>query len=362
VREYEIVQRFFGALAEKHAGALSLKDDAAFLSAAPGQQLVITTDTCIEGIHFRPQDPPALIAQKALRVNLSDLAAMGAQPLGYTLTLGLPAHCSHDAWLEAFTAGLKADQEEFEITLIGGDTVLSPERLIVGMTAFGQVRSPLHLHRNAAMPGDRIYVSGTIGDAFLGLKILEGRLDVLHQTFVDHLINRYQRPTPRVHLGQSLFEIAHAATDISDGFVVNLSHISGGSGLVAFVRLEDIPLSPAFQKVLSRYEDEERLALLKEALTFGDDYELIFTVAPHYGEEIEFLAQRHNIPLTLVGHLGAHNPLSAAQATFLENDKREEVNLNSQAVQDYVQIIDAEGRPLSFNSFSYDHFSKSGAQ
>ena len=251
--EFELIRRFLAPLATA-AGAGRLQDDAAFLDTPDDGRLVVTTDTMVEGVHFPGDGPPGLIARRLLRCNLSDLAAMGARPEGYLLNLALPGRID-DPWLEAFAAGLAEDQETFAISLLGGDTVATPGALTLTVTAFGPASTPVR--RSGARPGDRVFVTGPIGDGCFGLKAVRGEIDA------PRLAERYWLPSPRFGAAEG----AAAAADISDGLVADLGHICRASGVAAVIDLEAVPLSPE----VAALGPEARL----EALTGGDDYELV---------------------------------------------------------------------------------------
>ena len=253
--EFELIRRFLAPLATA-AGAGRLEDDAALLDAPGDGRLVVTTDTMVEGVHFPGDGPPGLIARRLLRCNLSDLAAMGARPEGYLLNLALPGRID-DPWLEAFAAGLAEDQEEFAVSLLGGDTVATPGALTLTVTAFGSASAPVR--RSGARPGDRVFVTGPIGDGCFGLKAVRGEIDA------PRLAERYWLPSPRFGAAVG----ATAAADISDGLVADLGHICRASGVAAIIDLEAAPLSPE----VAALGPEARL----EALTGGDDYELVLT-------------------------------------------------------------------------------------
>src|SRR5262249_46994678 len=227
--EDSLIARYFKPLATD-AGALGLSDDAAVLKAR-GEDLVVTTDAIVEGVHFLADDPPDTIARKALRVNLSDLAAKGASPAGFVLTLALRG--ADDGWLTAFAGGLGADAKSFECPLLGGDTVSTPGPLIVSITAFGHVPPGKMVRRNGARPGDRVLVTGTIGDAALGLDILTGgrvaRTLADDPAGRDALVARYRVPEPRNALAGALREHASAAMDVSDGLAGDLTKLCAAS-------------------------------------------------------------------------------------------------------------------------------------
>lgn len=268
--EFERIGRFFRPLAAP--GALGLTDDAALLAPAPGHVLVVTADALVEDVHFRAADPPDLVARKMLRVNLSDLAAMGARPLGYVMTTALPRRCGTD-WLAGFSAGLAADQAEFGIGLLGGDSVATPGPITLSLTAFGEVPVGQAIRRNGARPGDGVFVTGTVGDGALGLCALQGGLpEDLSDADRAFLADRYLLPRPRTAVGPALRGVATAMLDVSDGLVGDLGHIAQTSGVGAEIERDRVPLSPAARAAVTRDS-----ALWGAILGGGDDYELLFT-------------------------------------------------------------------------------------
>lgn len=269
--EFGIIQTYFSPLAKGFPGSLNLKDDAALLHAPAGCELVATTDALIAGVHFLGHEDASLIARKALRVNLSDLAAMGARPMAYLLALMLPKN-TKPAWLARFAAGLAQDQRLFSLHLAGGDTTATPGPLSLSITAFGSAPKGKALKRSGARPGDSIYVSGTLGDSALGLASLRGKLKSrLSGSDREFLEDRYLLPQPRVALGQKLLETANACMDISDGLVQDLEHICAASGTGADIHAGRLPLSKAAASLPGA---------LSAALCGGDDYELLFTAPP----------------------------------------------------------------------------------
>ena len=256
------------------------------------------------GVHFLPADPPGQIAQKLLRVNLSDLAAMGAAPLGYLLALARPKEIT-DGWLAEFCAGLAADNAAFEIALLGGDTVSTPGPLTLSLTAIGEVPRGAALLRGGARVGDDVWVSGTLGDAALGLKTLQGALAVAEPARA-FLIERYRLPQPRLALGEALRGIASAAIDVSDGLVADLGHILEISGVGAELRADALPLSAAARDLPGARD---------AALSGGDDYELLFTAAPEREAGIAALARQLGIPLTRIGAIRAGSDLRIFDAS-----------------------------------------------
>jgi thiamine-monophosphate kinase len=305
--EFAFIAQHLRPLAAGSPGALDLLDDAALLDPPQGAELVLTTDAMVASVHFLADDPPAQIAQKLLRVNLSDLAAMGAAPLGYLLALAR-AKDTAEAWLAEFCRGLAADQAEFAIALLGGDTVSTPGPLTFSLTAIGQVPKGQALRRSTARPGDDIWVSGTLGDGALGLKLLRGELEASPEARA-HLIGRYRLPCPRPALGQALRGIASAALDVSDGLLADLGHILETSHVGAEIRAEALPLSPAARALPG---------VRQAALAGGDDYELLFTAAPERRPRIEALSRELTLPLTRIGRIEAASGLRA-----LDEDGRE---------------------------------------
>jgi len=295
--EFERIARYFAPLAGP--GALGLLDDAALIEGPPGEQYVLTTDTIVENVHFLSDDPPDQVARKLLRVNLSDLAAKGAAPVGYLLNTSLPKSRG-EAWLEAFAQGLAADQAEFGIALLGGDSVASSGPLCLTVTAIGRVRAGKAVLRRGAQQGDWIYCSGTLGDAALGLRYLRGELTGSDAAAGNYLAGRYRLPQPRLSLGQKLAEIAHAMLDISDGLVADLGHICEVSKVGATIEELLAPLSPAFRQALTADP-----SLLSLALTGGDDYELLFTAAPEAGPKLKTLAAELGVSVTRIGTIEA---------------------------------------------------------
>jgi thiamine-monophosphate kinase len=268
--EFSLIAEFFAPLATP-PGAFGLKEDAAILAHRPGQDLVVSTDTVIEGVDFLPGDPPDLIARKALRVNLSDLAAKGAAPDSYLLNLSLPASIDRD-WLQAFARGLAQDQKEFGVGLLGGDTGRTPGPLTISITAFGHVPQGAMIRRQGARIGDGVFVTGGIGDSGGGLAILRGEGSHLTETQRQALITRYRLPQPRV--GFPLRGIASSALDISDGLIADLGHLAEASGVRLVIEAEHIPRSPALCALWGDGQD----AVLRAA-TAGDDYEIAYTAA-----------------------------------------------------------------------------------
>lgn len=294
--EFSLIARYFAPLAANFPGALGLKDDAALVDVPAGERLVVTVDAVVAGVHFLPDDPPDLIARKLLRVNLSDIAAMGARPVAVLLAAAFPRDTTRD-WLDRFASGLAADCRTYGISLIGGDTVATPGPLTLSVTAIGRVARDCELRRSAAQAGDRIYVSGTIGDAALGLKVLKGELRV-PEAAAQHLIDRYRLPQPRVDLGCRLAGLAHAALDISDGLCADLAHICEASAVAAVIEAGRVPLSAAARAALAELPE-----LVGAVLGGGDDYELLFTAPPQVEQRLSELSRTLGLPLTAIGYI-----------------------------------------------------------
>jgi thiamine-monophosphate kinase len=295
--EDELIARFFAPMAGE--GGLGLKDDAARLRPAPGHDLVLTVDGLTAGIHFLPGDPPASIARKALAVNVSDLAAKGAEPSGFLLTLALPDDWT-ETWLESFCAGLSEAAEAFRCPLLGGDTVRANGPLWLSVTALGQVPAGRMVPRGGARPGDRLCVTGTIGDAALGLVLRRGdrpawasRLSPEHRAF---LADRYLHPRPRLALAGILGTHASAAMDVSDGLAGDLAKMMRAGGATAVVDLEAVPVSPAARAVLTA--DAGLLDLL---VTGGDDYEILCVVPPRRLDAFIADAATAGVEVTAIG-------------------------------------------------------------
>jgi thiamine-monophosphate kinase len=288
--EDELIARIFAPIAGP--AGLGLRDDAALISPS-SEATVATVDMLVAGVHFFADDPPGLIAKKALRVNLSDLAAKGAEPVGFLLSLALPGEWTND-WLEAFAAGLAEDARAYAIPLIGGDTTATPGPLTLSITALG--RSPRFVPRSGARPGDALYVSGTIGDAALGLAArreasLAARLSVEARA---HLLDRYLLPRPTLELVPLLRAYASAAMDVSDGLAGDLAKLCRASGVGAVVEVPLVPLSPAAREAVARAPE-----LLTTALTGGDDYEALCAVSD--GAGFESAARASGLSVTRIG-------------------------------------------------------------
>lgn len=318
--EFDIISKYFAPLAAK--SALGLKDDAAFLTPPPGCDLVLTKDALVEGVHFRSEDAPELIAKKLGRVNLSDLAAKGAKPLGFLLATAFPSVMTED-WIAGFAEGLRADQEVFGWELLGGDTVSTPGPLTLSLTAIGSVPKGQMLLRSGASAGDLLFVTGTIGDSYLGLEALESGLPGDHS---GQLAERYLCPNPRVGVGQALHGVASACVDVSDGLVADLEHLAEASGLKAELELGKVPLSVAAGELVA-----EGRVLRTELITGGDDYELCFAAPSSARESLAAISTPEGVEITEIGRLASGSG---------------------------VQVLNDEGAIVPIKSKGYDHFSE----
>ena len=312
--EFDRIAQLFAPLAAGFPGALGLTDDAALIDPGPGRELVVTTDALVADVHFRNEDPPELIARKAVRVNLSDLAAMGAEPVCYTLATILPPTID-ETWLAAFVRGLAADQAEFGIALAGGDSVGTAGPTTLSVTAIGRVEKGRALRRSGAKPGDRVYVSGTVGDGALGLAALAGRVT---DDAAGTLAGRYLLPRPRLALGRALQGRASAALDVSDGLVADLGHIAATSGVRIIIEADRVPLSQAARAALATDS-----ALLATILGGGDDYELAFTASEALPDTLA------GVPITYIGRVEGGSG---------------------------VAVLDRQGRPVTLVAGGYRHF------
>jgi thiamine-monophosphate kinase len=312
ISEDDLIARFFAPIAGQ--GGLGLRDDAALVTIGADEELVVTTDALAAGVHFFADDPPGAIARKALRVNLSDLAAKGAMPAGFLLSLALPKDWRED-WLTKFANALAEDARQFACPLIGGDTIRSPGELFLSITAFGAVPRGKMVRRDGARAGDRVYVSGTIGDAAAGLMLCKQKeagasLDAHARNF---LLDRYLHPRPRLGLAPILRAYASAAMDISDGLVGDLTKMLRVSGVSARIELPRIPLSDA-----ARAAPAVDASLDERLFTGGDDYEILCTVPPHESGSFEAAAKKATIDVTAIGMVEAGHDAPC----FLDKDGR----------------------------------------
>lgn len=321
--EFELIRRHFRreAIALPNQVVLGIGDDCALLQPTPGWQLAISSDMLVEGRHFFSDVAPETLGHKALAVNLSDLAGMGARPLGFTLALALPQ--ADDAWLARFARGLFALADAHTCPLVGGDTTRGPLNLCI--TVFGEVRPGQALRRDAAQPGDDLYLSGRCGEARLALEWLLGTPWARRATgpgLPADVRARLERPEPRLALGQALAGVAHAALDLSDGLAGDLRHILDASGVGADLLLKTLPVAPA----LAGLPDDQRLTCL---LAGGDDYELLFTAPASARAAVQAAAQASGTAVACIGRIRAEPGL---------------------------RLLDATGQPVAFSAAGFDHF------
>jgi len=297
-----LIARYFRPLATA-PGAFGLIDDAAALAPPPGCDLVLTTDGVIAGVHFFPDDPPQMVSRKVLRMNLSDLAAKGARPLGFLLSVALPADCG-EAWLGAFAEGLAEDAARYGIPLFGGDTDHTPGPISVSIFAFGAVPQGKMVHRSTARPGDHIVVTGTIGDAAIGLQLRRDRTLMrrwgLSAAAAAELEGRYLLPQPRNALADAVLQYASAAIDVSDGLAGDLGKLCRASSVATDIDIARVPLSDAARAAIAAEP-----AFLETALTGGDDYEIVVTVAPEKRTAFRKAAEAASVPVTEIGRVQA---------------------------------------------------------
>lgn len=323
--EDSLIARYFKPLATD-PGSFALDDDAAVLKAR-GEDIVVTTDAIVEGVHFLRDDPPDTIARKALRVNLSDIAAKGAVPAGFVLTLALRS--VDEAWLAAFAGGLGEDARSFACPLLGGDTVSTPGPLMVSITAFGRVFEGKIVHRSGARPGDRVMVTGTIGDAALGLDILNGGAVTSalagDQAAKEMLISRYRVPQPRTALAEAVRDYASAAMDVSDGLAGDLTKLCAASRVSVVIETPLVPTSKPAAALLAR-----GVTNLEALISGGDDYEILCTVSEDHVAVFTQDAARAGMPVTSIGKVIAE--------------------------QGAPRFMDAHGNAIRLKRLSYSHF------
>jgi thiamine-monophosphate kinase len=322
--EDSLIARYFKPLATD-PGAFGLVDDAAVLSS--GDDIVVTTDAVVEGVHYLATDPPDTIARKALRVNLSDLAAKGARPAGFVLTLALRS--KEDAWLRPFADALGEDAETFACPLLGGDTVSTPGPQMISITAFGRVPKGRMVARTGARPGDRILVTGTIGDAALGLDVLTGGAVAgalaSDSAAMEALVSRYRVPQPRNLLAQAVRDHASAAMDVSDGLAGDLTKLCAASGVSATVEVARVPLSAAAAGLVAR-----NVVCVETLLAGGDDYEVLCTVRPAQSDALIAAGHAAGLAVTIIG-------------TIVAGHER-------------PRFLDGQGQELALKRLSYSHF------
>ncbi len=322
--EDRLIARFFKPLAT-HPGALELSDDAAFLTPPPGCDLVLKTDAIVGGVHFFPDDAAHTVASKALRVNLSDLAAKGARPLGFLLSLALPKDIG-EQWLEGFAQGLRGDAVLFGCPLFGGDTDRTPGPITISIAMFGSVPEGTMVRRAGAKAGDRVFVSGTIGDAVLGLAVRKGNEKgwKLSEPQRQHLLSRYLLPQPRSALAEAVRTHASAAMDISDGLAGDFAKLCRASDVAADIDVGRVPFSDAAKAVISADS-----GALESALTGGDDYEIVCTVPAAKLESFLAAAKATNVVVTDIGEVKAGEG---------------------------ARFLGADGQALAFKHASFSHF------
>ena len=323
--EDSLISSYFGPLATD-PGAFNLGDDAAILKAL-GDDVVVTTDAIVEGVHFLAGDPPDTIARKALRVNLSDLAAKGAIPAGFVLTLALRQ--ADDAWLKPFARGLGEDAGAYGCPLLGGDTVSTPGPAMISITAFGRVPPGTMIHRSGAKPGDRIVVTGTIGDAALGLAVLKGGAAKAalagDAAATQMLVERYRVPQPRNALAKAVRDHAHAAMDVSDGLAGDLAKLCAASGVSAVVDAQSIPLSVPAARLLA-----QGTIGIEAIVAGGDDYEILCAIPENRFEAFARAAGLAGVAISSIGTVIAGSSVP--------------------------RFLDAAGREIALPRLSYSHF------
>lgn len=316
VNEFDLIARYFSRPAP--AACLGVGDDCALMPSAPGMQLAASTDLLIEGRHFFPDAEPRSLGHKALAVNLSDLAAMGAKPAACLLGLSLPE--VRPDWLEAFADGFYALADAAGCPLVGGDTTRSPAGIVISVTVLGHVPAGRALRRDAALEGDDIWVSGTLGAADVALRLLTGELP-LDPALLAATRAALEHPEPPLALGAALAGVAHAALDISDGLLQDLGHILHASACGARLEYPALPVAEALAGLPA--------ALQRQAVLGGGDvYQLCFTAAEHRRDEILALARRHGTRVSRVGRITARG----------------------------LQVLDDAGRPITPLPAGFDHF------
>lgn len=294
--EFETIEKLLRPLAHPEWGR-GLSDDVAVLPSRPGYDLVLTKDALVEGVHFLAEDPLNTVAQKLLRVNLSDLAAKGAEPFGYLLACHWSERCGWPE-REAFAAGLAEDQALFKVALLGGDTVKTPGPASFSLTALGWTPAGAAVSRAGAQAGDLVFVTGTIGDGFLGLKAAKGDL-TLDDERLKALISHYRRPMPRLDFSNVILDLASAAADVSDGLIADLGHIAKSSEVLMELNLAVLPLSLAAQAWMEERVDPQ--AALTDLATGGDDYQIAFTAPARHEAVLRREAERRHLRLTQIG-------------------------------------------------------------
>ncbi len=288
INEFDLIERYFAPLSD--TAGLGLKDDASCFSAPAGMDIVVTKDLLVAEIHFHNEDPPSLIAHKALAVNVSDCVAKGAIPKHYWLGLAVPSGVD-EVWLEAFAAGLASAQQDFGCVLAGGDTTKIDGPLVLSLTVAGYVPEGKMIRRDGAVPHDDVYVSGVVGDASLGLWCLKNN----ESRFAD-LVKSYQMPKPPVALGPKLIDLANSSADVSDGLVADLGHLSSASNVRIKIIEPRIPLSDEARLLLANHPE-----LRTRVWSGGDDYQIVFTASPEKRNDIEKIGNDAEVPISRIG-------------------------------------------------------------
>ena len=314
VNEFDFIGEYLAPLAGP--GGLGLKDDAAILKPREGMDLILTKDTMVEGVHFPKDDYGTSLSSKLLRVNLSDLAAKGAIPIGYLLSVALPKTVG-SKFFKDFRDGLKEIQSLFDFNLLGGDTVVTEGQIVITATMIGEVPTGSMVKRDGAKVGDSVWVSGTLGDAYLGLKtILEVNSCLnINQNDIDHFRSAYYRPVPRLLIAEQLRRYATSCIDISDGLVADALHLSHASNVNLTINIDDIPFSDQSQRWLLLQSDYDEA--LKKFLNWGDDYELLFTLNSKYDDFFKSVSSNLGLRLTKIGRVCKGKGVNVVKATKL---------------------------------------------
>jgi len=331
--EEAIIQEYLAPLAAGYPGALGLKDDCATITPTPGCDLVVKTDPIASGIHFLADDPPADIGWKALAVNVSDLAAKGAEPRAYLMALSFPAPPTR-AWMAAFARGLGEAQAAFGMHLIGGDTDRRPGPVTISITVFGEVQAGRMVRRGAACAGDALFVTGSLGQAALGLALLKDRDQGtswgLSEAEIEAAVHRYRRPQPRLALRLALLGYARAAMDLSDGLAKDLGRMCRASGCGARIQIERVPRGAAAKAAIA-FDSRH----WSDVLAAGDDYEVLVAVAPDQADAFEAAAN--------AAGGSAREPFPTARIGAMTSSAE-------------IRFVDGDGRPLTLARSGWDHF------
>lgn len=326
--EFGIIERYFTPLAKNTPGAFDLKDDAGLITPPEGHELVLSADMIVSGVHYLDNAAPCDIAYKALAVNVSDLCAKGATPSVYLLSLALPENPG-PVWLESLRQGFAEAQADFGCTLLGGDTVSTPGPVVLSITAAGFVPTGQMVHRMGAKPGDHVYVTGTIGDAALGLIVLRDARKAetanLSEDQISFLHNRYWRPRPRIEAIDAILSHANAVMDISDGLAGDFSKLCAASQAGGSINAASVPLSDAARQWL-----EAEPKRLGDIMTGGDDYELLVTVPQNAQDQFESDCRNSGISVKCIGRI-----ISPSKS---------------------VSIFGKDGKELTLENLGYEHF------